>query len=377
MNIITRQLARIVPVVVLMIIQYSIADNATNIAPIALKESCCGAIPARFATVNIPAKPSDITTNKSHTGMVWIPGGEFTMGTDEKMSYPAEHPAHQVRVNGFWMDSTEVTNTEFKKFVEATGYITIAEQKPIWEEIKKQLPVGTPKPPDDALVAGSLVFTPPSRPVPLNDISRWWQWVHGASWLHPEGPSSSIKDRMNHPVVHVSWDDANAYAKWAGKRLPTEAEWEFSARGGLKNKRYAWGDELKPNKKWMANNFQGSFPDNNTKIDGFDRSSPVKSFAPNGYGLYDIIGNCWEWCSDWYSVKLYKDRAKSKEVYDNPKGPDKSYDPRFPREPRRTTRGGSFLCSENYCVNYRPSARQGTAVDSGMSHLSFRCVMNK
>jgi formylglycine-generating enzyme required for sulfatase activity len=227
--------------------------------------------------------------------MVWIPSGEFTMGTNDVRSFPNERPAHRAHVEGFRIDEHDVTNAEFAKFVEATGYVTTAERKPDWNELKKELPPGTPKPDESVLVAGSLVFTPTSGPVPLNDLSAWWRWVPGASWRHPEGPGSTIEGRKNHPVVQVPWDDAVAYAKWAGKRLPTEAEWEFAARGGLEGKRYAWGDESRPGGKYVANTWQGLFPVTNTAEDGFVGTSPVKSFPPNGYGLYDMAGNVWQW----------------------------------------------------------------------------------
>jgi formylglycine-generating enzyme required for sulfatase activity len=309
-------------------------------------------------------------------GMAWIPGGEFTMGTDDPQANPAEKPAHRVRVDGFWIDATEVTNAEFRRFVEATHYVTTAERPVDWEVLKTQVPPGTPKPPDDQLVSGSLVFTPPDRPVPLDDISQWWKWVPGANWRHPEGPGSSIEGKDDHPVVHVSWDDAAAYAKWAGKRLPTEAEWELAARGGLESKTFAWGNEFKPGGKSLANTWQGHFPESNTDADGFLRTSPVKSFPPNGFGLYDMIGNVWEWCADWYRPDAYALASHSGPgPAVNPTGPEQSYDPDEPFQPKRVTRGGSFLCSENYCSNYRPSARRGTATDSGMSHLGFRCVL--
>jgi formylglycine-generating enzyme required for sulfatase activity len=307
-------------------------------------------------------------------GMAWIPGGEFTMGTDDPQAHPSEKPAHRVRVGGFWIDATEVTNAEFRRFVEATHYITTSERPVDWEVMKAQVAPGTPKPPDDQLAPGSLVFTPPDRPVPLDDITNWWKWVPGANWWHPEGPGSSIEGKDNHPVVHVSWDDAAAYAKWAGKRLPTEAEWELAARGGLESKTYAWGNEFKPGGKAQANTWQGHFPESNTDADGFPRTSPVKSFPPNGFGLYDMIGNVWEWCADWYRPDAYAlDSGPGPAI--NPTGPDRSYDPEEPFQPKRVTRGGSFLCSENYCSNYRPSARRGTATDSGMSHLGFRCAL--
>lgn len=333
------------------------------------KESCCDAPMPRYgiavsAMSNAPA------------GMVWIPGGEFTMGTDEKESYVPERPAHRVRVKGFWMDETEVTNAQFERFVEETGYVTIAERAPVWEELKKQLPPNTPKPPASQLVAGSMVFTAPSGPVPLNNHARWWRWVNGADWKHPAGPGTTLEGKANHPVVHVSWGDAAAYSKWAGKRLPTEAEFEFAARDGREGKRYAWGDEVNPDGKWMANTFQGKFPHKNSAEDGFAGTAPAKSFPPSRFGLYDIMGNCWEWCADWYRADLYPKRAAAGKITDNPAGPDSWYDPTEPHSATRVTKGGSLLCADHYCVNYRPSARIGTAHDTGMSHLSFRCVMD-
>ncbi len=306
--------------------------------------------------------------------MVWIPGGEFLMGTDDPQANLAERPAHRVRVDGFWIDRTEVTNAQFCRFVEATGYVTTAERPVDWEQLRTQLPPGTPKPPDAQLVPGSLVFSPPDHPVPLDDITNWWTWVPGTSWRHPEGPGSSIDGKDDYPVVHVSWDDAMAYCKWAGKRLPTEAEWEAASRGGLEAKKYAWGDEFQPGGHYQANTWQGRFPETNTGDDSFPRLSPVKSFPPNPYGLYDMIGNVWEWCSDWYRPDTYQRDSGSAPLI-NPTGPESSYDPDEPYQPKRVTRGGSFLCSANYCTNYRPSARRGTATDSGMSHLGFRCVL--
>jgi formylglycine-generating enzyme required for sulfatase activity len=332
-----------------------------------IKPDCCMTVPSRFASSGEEASPP---------GMIWIPGGEFTMGTDEELSYVPERPAHSVRVDGFWIDETEVTNEQFAKFVEATGYITTAERKPDWEKLKKQLPPGTPKPHDSMLVAASLVFTQPNHPVSLESPANWWSWVPGANWRHPEGPGSRIDGRGDHPVVQVSWEDANAYAEWAGKRLPTEAEWEFAARGGLESKRYAWGDEFRPNDQWMANTWQGHFPDKNTGEDTFDRTAPVRSFLPNGYGLYEMTGNVWEWCADWYDAGLYPRRA-GQGVIDNPSGPESGYNPSDPYAEERVTKGGSFLCTKDYCSNYRPSARRGTAWDTGMSHIGFRCVKDE
>lgn len=306
-------------------------------------------------------------------GMVWIPGGEFTMGTDEEAAYEPERPAHRVRVEGFWMDTHEVTNRQFKEFVAATGYVTTAEKPVLWEDLKKQVPPGTPEPPAETLVPGSLVFTAPAAPVSLRDITARWQYVPGAQWRCPEGPGSSIDERLDHPVVQVSWDDANAYARWAKKRLPTEAEWERAARGGMERARYTWGQEMTPDGKWMANTWQGTFPTHNERTDGFERTAPAGSYPPNGYGLYDMIGNAWEWCADWYDVRLYAQRAKDAPII-NPTGPAAAYDPEEPYAPLRVTRGGSFLCSENYCANYRPSGRRGTAADTGASHIGFRCV---
>jgi formylglycine-generating enzyme len=289
------------------------------------------------------------------TGMRWIPAGEFTMGTDDPRSMPNERPAHREKVAGFWIDETPVTNAQFRAFIAATKYVTTAEKPVDWEELKKQVPPGTPKPAEELLKPGSLVFTPSGRPVDLNDLSNWWSWMNGASWQHPEGPQSNIDGRDDHPVVQISWDDAVAYAQWAGKRLPTEAEWEFAARGGLEGKRYAWGDEFKAaGGKFRANTYTGQFPVKDTKEDGFDGTSPVKTFPPNGYGLFDMGGNVWNWTAD-----VYVDRAGQP-----------------PREGdvRRVIKGGSFLCNPSYCESYRPSARRGTPYDTGSGHVGFRCV---
>lgn len=320
-----------------------------------------------------PARTQEPPPGPPPIGMKWVPGGEFMMGTDDARSFPNERPAHRVRVNGFWMDDHPVTNAQFRAFVEATNYVTTAERTPDWEELRKQLPPGTPRPPDSTLVAGSLVFVPPRYPVPLDDLSQWWRWTPGASWREPEGPGSSVAGRDAHPVVQVSWDDAVAYARWAGGRLPTEAEWEFAARGGLSGKRYSWGDEFHPSDRHMANTFQGHFPDRQTSEDGFAGTSPVRSFPANGYGLFDMAGNVWQWTSDWYRPDAFVERA-TQGLCENPSGPASAFDPADPYLPKRVIKGGSFLCHESYCESYRPSARRGTSPDSGSSHVGFRVV---
>jgi len=309
---------------------------------------------------------------EKESGMTWIPGGEFVMGTNEMDAYPAEKPAVELGVQGFWMDIHEVTNAEYTKFAEETGYVTLAEVKPEWDLLKQQLPPGTPKPDESVLVAGSMVFTPPPYEVPTQDISLWWSWVEGANWRHPDGPESTIEGKENHPVVHISYDDAKAYADWAGKRLPTEIEWEFAARGGAKGKRFAWGDELTPNGHYLANTFQGNFPNENLEMDGFDGTSPVKSFAPNSFGLYDMIGNVWELTDDWYDALKYARLAGQAPKLDA--GMNPCYNPDNPYAKERVIKGGSYLCAANYCVNYRPSARQGQSFDSGTSNVGFRLV---
>lgn len=319
-----------------------------------------------FKAVNRPPESAP-------AGMVWIPGGEFLMGSDDPMAWEEERPAHQVRVRGFWMDQHEVTNAEFAAFVKATGYITDAEKAPVLEEIMAQLPPGTPPPDPKDLVPGSLVFSSPEQEVPLDDISNWWSWKHGATWRQPEGPGSTIEGREDHPVVQVSWNDAQAFCKWAGKRLPTEAEWEFAARGGLQGKNYVWGDESPTDEKVFANTWQGKFPSQNLQKDGYQRTAPVKSFSPNGYGLYDMAGNVWEWCHDWYDKYLFR-TYEEEAVQDNPAGPASSRDPSQPYTPLRVQKGGSFLCHDSYCQRYRPSARQSSSPESGMSHVGFRCV---
>ena len=300
-------------------------------------------------------------------GMIWIPGGRFWMGTaDDHM--PDARPCHRVYVDGFWMDKAEVTNAEFAAFVETTGYVTIAERNPRQEDY--------PQAPPEKLVAGSVVFSPPDHPVGLDNHFRWWSYLPGADWRHPEGPNSNIKDRMNHPVVHIAYDDALAYCNWAGKRLPTEAEFEFASRGGLDRKRYTWGDEFMPGGKHMANTFQGHFPDTNTGEDGYLATAPVGSFPPNGYGLFDMAGNIWEWTSDWYRADYYQTLAGSGEIAVNPKGPADSFDPSEPGVWKRVHRGGSFLCTDQYCARYIAGGRGKGESDTGTNHLGFRCVVD-
>lgn len=327
--------------------------------------------------------------------MVWIPGGTFRMGSTDPLARPDESPIHTVRVDGFWMDATEVTNAQFAAFVKATGYITIAERGIDWEEMKKQVPPGTPRPPQEDLDPGSMVFTPPTKPTSLESSLSWWAWVPRANWKHPDGPGSSIEDTQDHPVVHIAYPDALAYARWAGKQLPTEAQWEFAARGGLIGKVNTWGDE--PVDPTRCNTWQGEFPTTNTNLDGHILTAPVKSFPANGYGLYDMAGNVWEWCSDLYHFEAYSMRVASaptppattpnsnpsskagsptEVVFVNPTGPETSSDPRSPHEPvLYVIRGGSFLCHDSYCASYRPSARMATSPDTSLSHTGFRCVI--
>ncbi|WP_460687740.1 formylglycine-generating enzyme family protein [Niabella aquatica] len=330
----------------------------------------CMKVPARFGSADTSGIA--FSGDTSVAGMVLIPGGVFAMGADNDQASEDEYPKHEVQVSPFYMDITEVTNAQFKKFAVATGYITTAERKPDWEELKKTLPPGTPKPPDSVLQAASLVFIPSKGPVDLNDNSQWWSWVRGASWKHPHGPGSSIEGKDHYPVVHISWDDAQAYCQWAGKRLPTEAEWEFAARGGLINNIYPWGNEHISQGIPKANSWEGRFPYLNEEKDGYFTLAPVKSFAPNGYGLYDMAGNVWEWCSDLYNHDYYKQLAGNLTV--NPQGPEKSYDPQEPYTLKRSLRGGSFLCNDSYCSGYRVARRMKSSPDTGLEHTGFRCV---
>lgn len=292
--------------------------------------------------------------------MVWIPIGTFIMGSEDP-AYNDAAPMHNVTVDGFWMDEHEVTNAEYEKFVKATNYKTVAEQ-PV-------NPADFPGVPLESLVPGSGVFTPQSQPVSLDNPLQWWKYVPGASWQNPYGPESSINNKPNDPVVHISYTDAIAYTKWAGKRLPTEAEWEYAAQGGKGRQPYYWGTELKPQGKWMANIYQGNFPDANTGEDGFEGVAPVKSFPANGYGLYDMDGNVWEWTNDFYRADYYKNSPSK-----NPQGPSDSYDPDEPNSVKRVQRGGSFLCSDQYCIRYRPGSRGKGEINSASNNLGFRCV---
>lgn len=346
------------------------AENTINTANIDSAHSCMQ-VPQRFANA---ATDSSLIHNgdTSLNGMVLINGGTFSMGGDNQQADADEYPKHSVKVNSFYMDVTEVTNAQFKKFVDATGYVTTAEIKPDWEELKKTLPPGTNKPSDDMLVAASLVFKQTNGPVDLHDYSQWWSWVAGTSWKHPQGPGSSIEGKENYPVVQVSWYDANAYCTWAGKRLPTEAEWEYAARGGLKDNIYPWGNEHISMGKSKANSWEGKFPYLNEKKDGYETLAPGKSYAANSYGLYDIAGNVWEWCSDWYDADYYKTLAGKESI--NPLGPQKSHDPQDPYTPKRSLRGGSFLCNDSYCSGYRVARRMKSSPDTGLEHTGFRCV---
>jgi formylglycine-generating enzyme len=298
-------------------------------------------------------------------GMVWIPGGEFSMGCEDVEMRDAR-PFHRVALDGFWMDQTEVTNEEFARFVKATGYVTVAERKPDAKDF--------PGAPPENLVPGSVVFTPPDTKVPLDDHFVWWRYVPAASWRHPNGPGSDLKGKEKNPVVHIAYQDAEAYAKWAGKRLPTEAEFEFAARGGLDRKRFVWGDEFKPGSKFQANSFQGHFPDRNTGEDGFIGTAPVGRFAANGFGLSDMAGNVWEWTADWYRSDYYQTLAATKQVARNPQGPADSLDPSEPGVAKRVHKGGSFLCTDEYCARYMPGGRGKGEPDTGTNHLGFRCV---
>ncbi len=352
----------------------ALAQPVAKVAPTPASGDAPANVPPSAFAPTVPNKAP--APGLAPEGMVWIPGGEFSMGSDGKCNGASccspstvadALPVHRVYVDGFWMDATDVTNDKFEQFVKATGYKTIAEIAPTKEEF--------PTAPPENLVAGSVVFTPTPGPVPLTDHFQWWRYVHGADWRHPTGPDSDIKGKGNYPVVQIAWPDAVAYAKWAGKRLPTEAEWEFASRGGLSGKLYDWGDEFKPGGKWMANTWQGTFPVKDTGEDGFAGLAPVKSFPSNGYGLYDMAGNVWQWCSDWYRPDYYaRLKLSGVDVARNPQGPDSSYDPSEPGEKKRVQRGGSFLCTDQYCTRYMAGTRGKGDFSTGCNHLGFRCV---
>ena len=328
----------------------------------------------------------EVPTGEKPVGMVWIPGGKFSMGgpginacqqalsaTDPKKpkcsllqsGFTDSQPMHEVEVNGFWMDEAEVTNDQFQKFIDATHYVTVAERKPKAEDF--------PGAPEDVLIPGSVCFKSPDHPVALNDFTAWWSYVPGACWNHPLGPKSDLNGKGSLPVVHVAYEDAQAFAKWAGKRLPTEAEWERASRGGREGEMYPWGNEFRSGGKWMANTWQGNFPSSDTGEDGWKGIAPVKKYPPNPYGLYDLSGNVWEWCSDWYRSDTYTEDSK-REVVRDPKGPKESFDPEEPEAKKRVHRGGSFLCSDQFCARYILGTRSKGEVSTGTSHLGFRCV---
>ncbi|MEM7101684.1 MAG: formylglycine-generating enzyme family protein [Bacteroidota bacterium] len=317
------------------------------------------------------------------SGMKKIKGGVFEMGGDKfegfadlpptALPQSDELPKHPVRVNDFWIDEHEVTNAEFRAFVQATGYITIAERPIDWESIKKQLPPGTPKPPDEALLPGSLVFQYAPKGASRYQLANWWSFVNGANWKNPKGEGSTIEGKDDHPVVQVCWYDAMAYAKWAGKRLPTEAEFEYAARGGRVNEVYPWGNEKTEGKVHYANHLQGDFPYFNSKADGYEYTAPAGSFPANGYGLYDMAGNVWEWTSDWYQAGYYATLVNHG-IADNPCGPEVGIEPYDPFGKKKVIRGGSFLCHDNWCSGYRNARRMRDSPDTGMEHTGFRCV---
>lgn len=351
--------------------------SASALAQVAIPHDAAPTAPAGFGPTIENKTPAP---TPAPTGMVWIPGGEFSMGSDDPTplvcggpdSMPDARPVHRVYVDGFWMDITEVTNAQFAEFVKATGYVTIAEKAPTKEEF--------PTAPPENLKAGSTVFTPTDKPVSLNNHYQWWRYQHGADWKHPEGPKSSIEDKGNYPVVHIAYPDALAYCKWAGKRMPTEAEWEFASRGGHAGDVYSWGNELRPDGKFMANTYQGTFPMKDKGEDGFAGIAPVKQFAPNSYGLYDTAGNVWEWCSDWYRPDTYARQLAAaggiSSVIKNPKGPTAPYDPAEPNEKKRVHKGGSFLCTDQYCTRYMVGTRGKGEEMTGSNHVGFRCVQD-
>ena len=351
--------------------------QATKLAKPTVAAATTAGSPAMVATNFAPTvENKKAAPVPAPQGMAWIPGGEFSMGAQDPPGGEADavgmqattdsRPIHRVYVDAFWMDKTDVTNAEFAKFVAATHYVTVAERKPKAEDF--------PDAPPENLVAGSVVFSPPDHPVQLNDHYQWWSYVHGANWRHPQGADSSIQGKMDYPVVQVAYEDAAAYAKWAGKRIPTEAEWEFAARGGLTGKPFVWGDAFRPQGKWMANTYQGQFPMKDTGEDHYIGVTSVARFPANGYGLFDMAGNVWQWTSDWYRADYYQQLVTAGGVARNPKGPDTPYDPTEPTERKKTHRGGSFLCTDQYCSRYMVGTRGKGEVSTGTNHLGFRCV---
>lgn len=319
--------------------------------------------------------PKDLKTPE---GMVWVPGGQFVQGAvdHDQMAMGHEKPSHPVAVDGFFMDITTVTNSQFAKFVSATGYITVAERSVDWEELRKQLPSDAEKPHDSILQPGSLNFKRARSTLPnLYDFSQWWQWTIGSNWRNPNGPGSSIEGKDLYPVVHIAFEDALAYCSWTGRRLPTEAEWEYAARGNLMGTIYFWGDDAAQLTE-RANTWEGEFPVSNSTTDGYELRAPVKSYPPNGFGLYDMAGNVWEWTSDWYNAKYYGQLHSQKRVSVNPQGAITSYNPNNPYAKEKVIKGGSFLCNASYCGSYRVSARMGSSLDSSLEHLGFRAVLS-
>ncbi|MEO6174471.1 MAG: formylglycine-generating enzyme family protein [Flavobacterium circumlabens] len=365
---------------ILTITTISIAYGFTKFIAPKEKSAAMDCTEAAATTAASEFEPTIVNKNsapaKAPKGMVWIPGGEFSMGSnveDESLCSikgvtKDAAPIHRVYVDGYFMDETEVTNEQFAKFVNATGYVTVAEQKPTQEEF--------PDAPAENLIAGSVIFSPTPAAVNLNDFLQWWSYVGGTDWKHPLGPESSIKGKEKYPAVQITYEDAAAYAKWAGKRLPTEAEWEFAARGGKTGNLYAWGNTLKPNGKFQANIYQGHFPikDGDTGEDGFKGIAPTAQFKPNAYGLYDMAGNVWEWVNDWYSPSYYSELNKDGKTAKNPQGPDSYNDPNDPTEKKRVHRGGSFLCTDQYCTRYMVGTRGKGEIRSAANHLGFRCV---
>ena len=340
------------------------SDTTSSADPHAGHHGAPAADAARDAAVRINTARAP---EPAPAGMVWVPGGTFWMGC-ENCGMPDALPLHLVSVDGFWMDRTPVTNAEFQRFVTATRYVTVAE--------RELDPRDYPGVPSDKLLPGSAVFTPTSNPVPLDNALQWWRYTPGANWKHPAGPGSSIKQRGDHPVVHIAFEDALAYAKWAGKRLPTEAEFEFAARGGLDRNLYPWGNELMPGNKPVANTWQGRFPARDRGEDGYLGTSPVTAFPPNGFGLYDMGGNVWHWCADWYRPDYYSQLASAGSVAQNPQGPPASFDPQEPGAAKRVLRGGSYLCTDQYCARYLVGSRGKGEVSSGTSNLGFRLVQS-